>query len=187
MAFIDIIQTAFDKDTVGMILILVSTILGLISLFAQYYHRKKINSELDLIESRVRSRRENLKNLPESDRITIEQELSAIEMKIAELRPQKYFKNRQNGSVTQELLLHIVPVVIALSFTFTLIYLLIINQNNQNYQSPEVLKNGLSIIIGYYFGVAAKEVPSGSTKNEVLSEVNNKISQIEEKMQQNKN
>ena len=56
-------------------------------------------------------------------------------------------------------MLYGVPAIIELTFTFALVYLLIANQSVLNYQTPEILKTGITTIIGYYFGVAVKNKP----------------------------
>jgi len=56
----------------------------------------------------------------------------------------------QNGSISMEIFLFLVPAAIALFFTFTFLYLIITEG-----KAPEDLRVSVSIILGYFFGIGA--------------------------------
>lgn len=74
---------------------------------------------------------------------------------------------KDKSKVTSEILVLFVPAIIALLFAGTLAYLVIANQDHAEYIPPESLRNAISIIIGYYFGVGASTL---LPKTKTLSE-----------------
>lgn len=76
------------------------------------------------------------------------------------------FTSKESGGVLSEVLLLIIPGIIALMLAGTFIYLLIANQSIPNYSTPKELGGAMTTIMGYYFGLGASSV---ANKSEVLT------------------
>lgn len=74
--------------------------------------------------------------------------------------------SKETGSVLAEVLLLIIPGLIALMLAGTFIYLLIVNQVTPNYSTPKELGAAMTTIMGYYFGLGAS---AAANKGQVLS------------------
>jgi hypothetical protein len=77
-------------------------------------------------------------------------------------RGQATTKSPEAGFVLAEVLLFLVPGIIALLFAGAFVYLSIANQTVPNYTTPKELTAAMTTIIGYYFGVGASTAASKS-------------------------
>lgn len=76
-------------------------------------------------------------------------------------------RSTERGTVVLDILLLVIPGFIALLFAGTFVYLLLQNQGNPSYSTPEELRGAMTTIIGYCFGLgAATAVNSGNTVSE---------------------
>jgi hypothetical protein len=173
---LDSISIVFEKDFLGGMLSVVSIAISIYGFKLARDHAKNkyktVASVMDNMEIKITKARREGKSLSENDRKELEVKLAGLEKIIEDYRTGKMeekTKNKQQGFISQDFMLYAVPAIIALTFTFTLVYLLISNQSNVNYQSPEVLKSGLSTIVGYYFGVAVKESPKEKSSPSEMS------------------
>ena len=166
-SLISIINYLITKDTLSITLAVIATALAVtINFMKRKTYCSELDSTLKKLEKQTEKARRQSEYLSEGERIELFKKLDGIEQVINDYREGKLGKKQritldsESGFITHDFFLYSVPAIIALTFTFVLVYLLIVNQENQNYQSPEVLKTGLSTIIGYYFGVAVKEKPT---------------------------
>jgi len=72
-----------------------------------------------------------------------------------DVQPKKTTQNNQEGNVQLDVMLLIIPGIIALAFATTFIYLLIQHQGDAGYKTPDELRTAMTTIIGYYFGIGA--------------------------------
>ncbi|OED85093.1 hypothetical protein [Vibrio crassostreae] len=166
---IDSINIVFEKDFWGGVLSSVAIAVSATALWStikKWREPKTLAQIVKEMEKDIRKIRkeyeEQKENLSKSEQLEAEEKLSKYESLIQDYYDgtlSKRSSNKQSGFMSHDFLLYAVPAIIALTFTFTLVYLLVANQAVENYQSPEVLKSGLSTIIGYYFGVAVKNSP----------------------------
>ena len=70
-------------------------------------------------------------------------------------KPPSGHNSKEEGKILLDVLLLIVPGIIALGFAGTFIYLLIQNQDKPDYSTPKELQGAMTTIIGYYFGLGA--------------------------------
>ncbi len=75
-------------------------------------------------------------------------------------------KNNEAGFVSNDILVYIVPAIIAILFAVTFLYLIITNQGKPNYSVPKELSSAMTIIIGYFFGIGAA---NATNKGKTLS------------------
>ena len=166
---VEAINIVFEKDFWGGVLSTVAIAVSANALWSSIKRWREpksvdqIVAEMEKDIGKIRKRYEEEKaSLTEKEKFEVEEHLYKYETIIKEyyngtLSTKK--SNKQSGFISHDFLLYAVPAIIALTFTFTLVYLLVANQTVENYESPEVLKSGLSTIIGYYFGVAVKNSP----------------------------
>jgi len=83
-------------------------------------------------------------------------------MKVLTKPPATTNKSPEGGFVLAEVLLFLVPGIIAVLFAAAFVYLAIANQNVPNYATPKELTAAMTTIIGYYFGVGASAAASKS-------------------------
>ncbi|MFZ2725279.1 MAG: hypothetical protein WAX77_03405 [Methylococcaceae bacterium] len=74
--------------------------------------------------------------------------------------------SKETGNILLEVLLLIIPAIIALLFAVTFVYLLVKNEANQQYATPKELQAAMTTILGYYFGIGAS---SAVNKGKILS------------------
>jgi hypothetical protein len=63
--------------------------------------------------------------------------------------------SKESGSVALDVLLLVIPGLIALLLVGVFVYLLVANQSNPDYTAPKELSVAMTTIIGYYFGIGA--------------------------------
>lgn len=62
---------------------------------------------------------------------------------------------QEQGYITSEFLVYVVPGVIALLFAIAFVYLLVHNDGTAGYSVPKELTTAMTTIVGYYFGIGA--------------------------------
>ena len=160
MELIEAIGSILQKDWLAVALAVAVLFFAVFYLFDRYL-RKREGSDwaLKRRERWAEERRRRLDRLSPAER---EKELKRIEeaedliKRIERLRSQLHGKD-EAGALDREFLTFVVPAIIAIAITFTVIYLLVAHQADPNYSVPEELKSALGIILGYYFGIRVGE------------------------------
>jgi|GEM_PF-5179939 len=185
MEIFEVIKELIEKDTYAIALSVVSVIVSISGLrLARKTKTRRVKDVVLDLEIKVAKMKLEALKLPEEERLEAQAKLEGIEEVIKDFyaseavdKSESRSSQKQGGFISQEFMLYAVPAIIALSFTFALIYLLIANQATPDYQTPEILKTGLTTIIGYYFGVIAVKDKSAA-KNESTS-IENLQKQVE--------
>jgi hypothetical protein len=166
MEFVNNFVLFFQKDTYAVVVSVLGVIVSVFALWkTKEYSRKNLENELLDIEVELSRIRIAALSLPKKEQQEIIKEVEKIELRLKSAYKNKLNvdieekRNKELGFIDQDFLLYAVPAIIALSFTFAIVYLLISNQSIANYQTPEILKTGITTIIGYYFGVAVNNKP----------------------------
>jgi heme/copper-type cytochrome/quinol oxidase subunit 2 len=137
----------------------------LIVIFSIYLRKRFFKREKDktiTIKMENGTKYEIPLDLPEGDFKKLLIKLKSLE----NIDAKKAKKNNEAGLVSIDILVTIVPAIIAILFTVTYIYLLIANKGNIDYNPPKELTYAMTTILGYYFGVG---VTSATTKGKPLS------------------
>jgi hypothetical protein len=137
---------------------------GLSSIIAgisRFFSRKK--KEVDITIEFKDGTKVKLK----SDDVTPEQIQTILDSFAEDPKSTPPPRSPESGAVVLDLLLLVIPGIIALLFAGTFIYLLLQHQGNPEYSTPQELQSALTTIIGYYFGLGASTaLNSGSTVSE---------------------
>ncbi len=70
---------------------------------------------------------------------------------------ERYKDEKKKGFIDVNFLLYFVPALIAVGFSFTMLFLFIVNAEKDGYETPDSLTNSVTTILGYYFGIATSE------------------------------
>jgi len=162
---LDLTHQLLQKDTLGLLLSISAVIISIIALYYHYHKSRNLTFDILMTQLEIKSKKARRKAqfLSGDEKADLLIKLDGIDKIIQDYHEGKLdeeiskMKQKEAGFASVDFLLYVVPAIIALTFTFTLVYLLIVNQANPQYQSPDVLKSGLSTIIGYYFGVTVKD------------------------------
>jgi hypothetical protein len=127
---------------------------GIIAGIKRLFRKKKVTVEL----------KDGTKVELKSDQVTPEQIQVILDSLADRPKTSGVPRSTESGTVVLEILLLVIPGIIALLFAGAFIYLLLQNQGNPNYSTPEELRGAMTTIIGYYFGLgAAKALNSVDT------------------------
>lgn len=186
--FINNLNNLFQKDSYAIVLSFAGASMGfgvLTYLLTQKNKIKTIKGVILDLEVKVAKMRVESLDLPEDERLELQDKLEKLDIIIQDFyqnasrdNTQEKSKNKQSGFISQDFMLYAIPAIIALTFTFALVYLLIANQTIPNYQTPEILKTGITTIIGYYFGVAVKDKPVVNTKSTNIEDLQKQVAEL---------
>jgi len=140
-------------------LIIILYLLGLIGLIAGFLLLKRPKDRgISAISVAFKGRRLTI------DNSRLDKRTRKVFRQVFEKDDHDTSNSKEKGSIVLEVLLLVIPGIIALLFASTFIYLLVENKGNPNYQTPGELRSAMTTIIGYYFGIGAATAVSKGKK-----------------------
>jgi len=147
--------------------IFAAVLVGLMGVFTLIFNLKKgffkrKKDKTITIKMENGSKYEIPSDLPEEDFKKLLIKLKSLENTDAK----KAIKNNEAGLVSTDILVQLVPAIIAILFTVTYLYLIIANKGKTDYSVPKELTSAMTTIIGYFFGIG---VANATNKGKPLS------------------
>ncbi|MCP4976248.1 MAG: hypothetical protein GY931_08820, partial [Maribacter sp.] len=194
MEAFDTLGFLFQKDSYAVIIAIIGFVVSILALVVFRLRVKKKTLESIIVDLEAQTAKLKVESLkfPEKEQKELLEKVRQLESII-----QEYYEDfgkgkqdvvgeleetvstrKEDGFISREFLMYGVPAIIALTFTFALVYLLISNQNSASYQTPEILKTGITTIIGYYFGVAVNDGPTKNIKEASYDDIQKQLDEL---------